>query len=230
MTVRAAASTAVCMLFVSLEGRAQDDVFGLPAETLAQSIPYFAFAARDGNPALILTRSGGTTEFDPRVLVAGRSGWRLFSLPSDVHNTTWAYAGRVIDGGELWGVTEGQAEGKSFLYFSSASRDGRVWRFRGFLPKISPFAVVDSFEMAKNDKGTLVLRLDDDPSPDGPRLGYYVYLTRNGGREWSAPIFSQGKPTPPTDSLMSPDRSFTDTQPPDLSTWRVILRDLQPPG
>jgi hypothetical protein len=230
MTVRAAASAAVCTLFVSLGGSAQDDVFGLPAETLAQSVPCFAFSAQGGNPALILTRSGGATEFDPRVLSAARNGWRLIGLGSDVHNTTWAYAGRVIDGGELWGVTEGQAEGRSFLYFSSGTRDGRLWRFRGFLPKISRFAVVDSFAMSKNDKGTLVLRLDDDPTPDAPRLGYYVYLTKNGGREWTPPIYSQGKPLPPSDPLMPPERTFTDSQPPDLAAWRVILERLQPPG
>jgi hypothetical protein len=230
MTGRAVALATVGLLFFPFEGSAQDEIAGLPAATLAQSIPFFAFAAQGGNPALILTRSGSATEFDPRVLVASRNGWRLILLGNDLHNTTWVYAGRVIDGGELWAVTEGQAEGKSVLYFSSGSRDGRLWRLRGSLPKISRFAVVETFAMNKNDKGTLVLRLDDDPSPDAPRLGYYIYLTRTGGREWSPPIYSQGKPLPPSDPLMVPDRSFNDTQPPDLATWRVILENLQPPG
>jgi hypothetical protein len=230
MTGRAVALAAVGMLFVPLTGSAQDEIAGLPAATLAQSIPFFAFAAQGGNPALILTKSGGATEFDPRVLVASRNGWRLLTLGNDVHNTTWVSAGRVIDGGELWGITAGQVEGRNVLYFLSAGRDGRVWRFRGFLPTVSRFAVVESFAMNKSDKGTLVLRLDDDPSPEAPRLGYYIYLTKNGGREWSAPIYSQGRPLPPSDPLLLPERSFTESQPPDLATWRVILENLQPPG
>lgn len=228
MTGRAAALAAVALLLVSIEGSAQDEIGGLPAATLAQSIPFFAFAAQGGNPALLMTRSGSTTDFDPRVLVAARNGWRLITVGNEVHNTTWVFAGRVLDGGELWGVTEGQAEGRGLLYFLSGSRDGRLWRFRGFLPKISRFAVVDSFAMNKSDKGTLVLRLDDDPSPDAPRLGYYVYLTKNGGREWTSAIYSQGKPQPASDPLLGPNRAFTDTQPPDLATWRVILENLQP--
>ena len=227
MTGRAAALAAVAFSLVSFEGSAQEEIGGLPAATLAQSTPFFAFDAEGGNPALLMTRSGSSTEFDPRVLVGARNGWRLITLGNEVHNTTWVFAGRVLDTGELWGVTEGQSEGRSVLYFLSASRDGRLWRFRGFLPKISSYATLDSFAMNRSDKGTLILRLDDDPSPDAPRLGFYVYLTKNGGREWTSAIYSQGRPQPPSDPLLGPDRAFTDAQPPDLATWRVILENLQ---
>jgi hypothetical protein len=222
----ATALAAVGILLAAERGLAQDD--GLPAETLAQATPFFAFQRQGNGPALIFTRSGSGAEYDPRLFISSRDGWRLVQLPNEVHNTSWVYAGRALEGGDLWGITEGTAEGRTYLYFASSPRDGRSWRLRGYLPKVSRFAVIDSFAMNKSGKGTLVLRLDEDPSPDAPRLGYYVYMTKSGGREWSDPIFSQGKPLPSPDVLAAPDRSFDPSQATDVAAWQRILAEFQP--
>jgi len=224
----AVALVAAGMLFTPWTGMAQDE--GLPAETLAQSTPFFALRYQGNNPSVIFTRSGSGNEFDPRVFLLTRDGWRLIQLPEAFHNTNWVYAGRAADGGELWGITQGaSADGKSYLYLASSGRDGRSWRLRGTLEKVSRNAVVDTLAMNKAGKGTLVLRLDEDSSPDAPRLGYYVYMTKNGGREWSTAMYSQGKPLPPSDRLPPPDRTF-DQQPLDAAGWQAALAEMQPPA
>lgn len=218
---------AVWMLFLPMAGQAQED---LPAETLAQSTPMFAFRSQGTIPALILTRSGSDQNQDPRVFLSTRDGWRLVQLPEELHNTSWVWAGRALDGGEIWGITEGLAGGRAYLYFVSSANGGRAWRLRGYLPKVSRFAVVESVGMSKNGKGTLVLRLDEDPSPDAPRLGHYVYLTKNSGREWSEPMYSAGRPLPPSDVLVPSDQSFAEPAPPAADAWQKILRDYAPPA
>lgn len=216
--------------FMLLPGTATAQDEGLPPETLAQSTPLYALQWQQNSPSLIFVRSGTASEYDPRVFVSTRDGWRLVQLPDSFHNTTWAYAGRAIEGGEVWGITSGVSDGKGYFFLASSTREGRSWRLRGTLEKVSRHAVVDSLAMNKAGKGTLILRLDDDPSPDAPRLGYYVYLTKNGGREWSSPIYSAGKPSPPSDPLMPPDRTFDPTQQPDLAAWQAILAGLRPPA
>lgn len=218
---------AIGMLFLPMTGRAQED---LPAETLAQSTPLFAFRSQGSSPALLLTRSGSAENQDPRVLLSTRDGWRLVQLPEELHNTSWTWAGRALDGGEIWGITEGMADGKAYLYFVSSANGGRAWRLRGYLPKVSRLAVVDTVGMSRSGKGTLVLRLDEDPSADAPRLGHYVYLTKNGGREWSEPMYSSGRPLPPSDVLVPSDQAFTDPAPPAADAWQKILRDYAPPA
>jgi len=76
-STRLAVSLAVAgMMLVSLPGLAQDN--GLPPETLAQSVPIFAFQSQGNRPALVFTRSGNAQEQDPRVFVSARDGiWRL---------------------------------------------------------------------------------------------------------------------------------------------------------
>ncbi|HKV08682.1 MAG TPA: hypothetical protein VJ725_11120 [Thermoanaerobaculia bacterium] len=217
---------ALGMLSVPAPGRAQED---LPAETLAQSTPMFAFRSQGLVPALLLTRSGSAQNQDPRVFLSTRDGWRLIQLPEELHNTSWVWAGRALDGGEIWGITEGMADGRSYLYFVS-STGGRSWRLRGFMPKVSRFAMVETFGMNKSGKGTLILRLDDDPSPDAPRIGHYVYLTKTGGREWAEPMYSAGRPLPPSDVLVPSDQSFSETAPPSAEAWQQILRDYAPPA
>src|SRR6476661_5937181 len=200
---RFAASLAMAgMVLFSLPATAQD-ASGLPAETLAQSVPLFAFQSQGNRPAMVFTRSGTATEQDPRIFVASRDGWRLVQLPEALHNSTWIFAGRAGD--EVWGITEG---GAGTLQFISSTNGGRSWKVNGGLPKISKAAVVELFSMNDEGRGTLILRLDADASPNAPRLGYYVYLSKNGGKAWSDPIYSQGKPTPPPNLLSPPDRTF----------------------
>jgi hypothetical protein len=217
----------VGMLLLPMSGRAQED---LPTETLAQLTPMFAFRSQGSIPALILTRSGTAQQQSPRVLVSTRDGWRLLELPEEIYNTSWVWAGRALEGGEIWGITEGMADGRAYLYLVSSANGGRAWKLRGYLPKVSRSAVVDTVGMSKSGKGTLVLRLDEDPSPDAPRLGHYVYLTKNGGREWSEPMYSSGRPLPPSDVLVPSDQSFTEPAPPAADAWQKILRDYAPPA
>jgi hypothetical protein len=205
---------------------AQEDL----TATLAQAVPHFAFQEQGSDPALVLLRSGGAEQQTPRALVASRGRWRLVELPEELYNTAWAYAGRALDNREIWGVTEGTADGQPYFYFVSSGNGGRAWKLRGHLRKVSRFAVVDSFAMDKGGKGTLVLRLDEDTSPDAPRLGHYVYLTRNGGREWSEPMYSHGKPLPSSDALARPDQTFDAQAVPEPAAWQRILNALSPPG
>jgi hypothetical protein len=225
----AVALVAAGMLFTPWLGTAQEE--GLPAETLAQSTPFYGLRWQGNNPAVIFTRSGSGGEHDPRIFLFTRDGWRLIQLPESFHNTSWVYAGRAADSGELWGITEGaSADGKSYLYLAASERNGRSWRLRGTLEKVSRHAVVDTLAMNKAGKGTLILRLDEDPSPEAPRLGYYVYMTKNGGREWSTPMFSSGKPLSPSDRLPPPDRTFDAQQPLDAAAWQAALVEMQPPA
>jgi hypothetical protein len=212
------------MVLFSLPGIAQDPS-GLPSETLAQSTPIFAFQSQGNRPAMVFTRSGTAQEQDPRVFVASRDGWRLVELPSELHNTAWIFVGRAGD--QVWGITEG---GTGTLQFVSSGNGGRTWKVHGTLPKISKVAVVDLFSMNDEGRGTLILRLDADSSPNAPRLGYYFYISKNGGKSWSGAIYSQGKPTPPPNLLATPDRTF-DNQPPfETASWQRLLADLQPPA
>ncbi len=82
--------------------------------------------------------------------------------------------------------------------------------------------------MNDDGRGTLILRLDDDPSPSAPRLGHYVYMTQNGGRSWSGAIYSQDRPLPPPAMLMPADRAFAGQEPLDSGAWERLLADLQP--
>lgn len=211
----------------SLPAIAQD-IVGLPAETLAQSIPVFAFQNQGNRPALVFVRSGNAQETDPRIFVSARDGsWRLIQLPEELHNSVWILAGRAINGGEIWGITQGST---GVLQLVSSGNDGRSWRLRGGLQKISKAAVLDLFSMNEEGRGTLILRLDADSSPDAPRLGYYLYLSKNGGKAWSEAMYSQGKPTPPPNLLAPPDRTFDAAQPFDTGAWQRLLADLQPAG
>src|SRR5947209_11358358 len=197
------------MVRVSIPGIAQD-VAGLPPETLAQSTPVYAFHNQGNHPALVFTRSGGAQESDPRVFVSSRDGlWRLVQLPDELHNASWVFAGRASTGnGEIWGITQnGQ-----YLQLVTSNNDGRNWKVRGGLQKISKAAVLDLFSMNDEGRGTLILRLDADPAPNAPRLGYYLYISKNGGKSWSEAIYSQGKPIPPPSLLASPDRTFEDAK------------------
>jgi hypothetical protein len=214
------------MALIPSAGTAQDES-GLPPETLAQSTPLFAFQNQGNRPALVFTRSGNAQENDPRVFISSRDGWRLVQLPEDTHNSTWVFAGRSVGGNGVWGITQGA--GATLLFVSSVN-DGRNWRLRGSLQKVSPAAVVELFSMNDEGKGSLILRLDNDARPDAPRLGYYLYLTKNGGRTWSEAIYSQGKPLPPSNLLMPPDRAFDGQQIVDVAGWQRLLADLQPPA
>ncbi len=225
-STRLAVALAVAgMMLVSLPGIAQDN--GLPPETLAQSVPIFAFQSQGNRPALVFTRSGNAQEQDPRVFVSARDGaWRLIQLPDELHNTAWVWVGRAISSDEVWGITMSST---GVLQLVSSGNSGRAWKVRGSLQKISKAAVLDSFSMNDDGHGSLILRLDEDPSPNAPRLGYYFYITKNGGKTWSDAIYSQGKPTPPPALLAAPDRTF-DNQPFETASWQKLLADLQPVG
>jgi hypothetical protein len=201
---------------------------GLPPETLAQSTPIFAFQSQGNKPALVFTQSGSAQEYDPRVFLFTGDGWRLVQLPDALHNSKWVYSGREVSGTGVWGIA--QNGDRSVLSFVFSSNAGRNWRTRGFLQKISPNAVIELFTVNEDDKASLVLRLDEDPSPNAPRLGYYLYITKNGGKTWSEAIYSQGKPLPPPDLLAHPDRTFDGKQALDNAGWQRLLADLQPAG
>jgi len=214
------------LVFSALSGSAQD-ASGLPPETLAQSIPLFSFQARGAHPGLVFTRSGNAEQTDPRVFVSSRDGWRLVQLGEELHNTVWIFAGRAAGGSDVWGITEG---GAGVLQLVTSNNDARGWKVRGSLQKISKAAVLDQFSMNDEGRGTLILRLDADASPNAPRLGYYVYMSKNGGKTWSEALYSQGKPTPPPSLLSPPDKSFEGQPLPDAAAWQKLLTGLQPPA
>lgn len=228
-STRLVLSLAVAGMVLEVMAATAQGESGLPPETLMQSTPLFAFQGQDDRWALVFIRSGSLQEHDPRIFVASRNGWRLVQLPDELHNTSWVFAGRAMRGTELWGITQGNVGGPgATLQFVSSANGGRFWRLRSTLQKISRYAVVDLFSLNEDGKGTLILRLDDDPSPSAPRLGYYVYLTQNGGRSWSEAMYSQSKPLPPPAMLMPADRAFAGQEPLDPGAWERLLADLQP--
>jgi hypothetical protein len=230
-STRSVFSLAVAGMVIAAGAAIAQGASGLAAETLAQSTPLFAFQNDGNRGAIVFQRSGSAQEHDPRLFVAARDGWRLVQLPDELHNTSWVFAGRSATRyDEIWGITQGSAEeqpGRTLLFVSSAN-GGRSWRLRGALQKISRYAVVDMFSVNEDGKGTLVLRLDDDPEPEAPRLGYYLYLTKNGGRNWSEAIYSQSRPQPPTATLLPAGRTFDGQKPLDPDAWERLFVDLQP--
>jgi hypothetical protein len=177
----------------------------------------------------VFTHSGTAAEHDPRILISSRDGWRLIQLPENFHNLNWVYAGRGVTSQEVWaGAQAGGEVPAPVLELLSSANGGRAWRYRGGLQKVSRYAVVDYLAINPSGKGTLVLRLDADPSPNAPRLGYYLYMTKNG-RDWSQPFFSQSKPSPASDVLAPPARSFeANQQPLTPDAWQRLFADLLP--
>jgi hypothetical protein len=230
-STRLAVALAVAgMVFLPGAGKAQQEG-DLPPETLAQSIPRFAFQFQGASPALVLTHSGTAAEHEPRILVWSRDGWRMIQLAENFHNLNWVYAGRGVTSTEVWAAAQagGELPGSNLELVSSAN-GGRTWRYRGSLQKVSRYAVVDYLAMNPSGKGTLVLRLDDDPSPGAPRLGYYLYMTKNG-RDWSQPYFSANKPSPPSDVMAPPARTFEANQQPLANdAWQQLFTTLMPGG
>lgn len=208
------------------------DTSGLPPETLGQSTPIFGFLGEASHPGLVFVHSGSATDHEPRVFASSRDGWRLVQLPDGFHNLNWAYTGRNVRNYEIWAVLQagGEAGPGLNLLFASGSSDGRSWRYRGSLQKISRYAVVEMLGMNDGGKGTIVLRLDDDPTPESPRLGYYSYMTKDGGRSWGQPLYSSSRPSSPTDMLAPAEKSYDPKLAPDVAAWRQLLGSMQPPG
>jgi hypothetical protein len=216
------------LAFLSGAGKAQQEG-DLPPETLTQASPRFAFAVQEGSPALIFIHTGTAAEHDPRILISSRDGWRLVQMPENFHNQAWVYAGRGVTSQEVWAASQigGEIPPPNLELFSSAN-GGRIWHYRGSLQKISRYAVIDYLAINSGGKGTLVLRLDADPSENAPRLGYYVYTTKNG-RDWSQPYFSQNKPAPSSDVLAPPARTFEANQAPlTPDAWQRLFAALVP--
>ncbi len=201
-------------------------VEGLPTATLETATPLFALRRQGRLPALVFSRSGAAEDHDPRVLVSGRDSWRPVQLSERLHNTTWIFVGRAIEGEDVWAVAEGDVGGRGpYLELVTSGNGGRTWAHQATFVKISRHAVLDAFGIHPDGRGSLILRLDEDPSPGAPRLGYYLYLTRNGGKTWSEPIYSYGRPPVPS-SLAAPDDKLSYTEPPGLDAWRRILSIL----
>src|SRR3954453_14571061 len=205
----AVALAVVGMMLIALPGVAQDN--GLPPETLAQSVPIFAFQTQGNRQALVFTGSGSAQEQEPRVFVSGRDGtWRLIQLPDELHNTVWIWVGRATSGDDVWGITMG---GTGVLQFVSSGNSGRNWKLRGSLPKVSKAAVLDSFSMNDEGHGSLILRLDEDSSPNAPRLGYSPVNPKNRRKAPANAMFLAGKPPPSPPLLGGPDRPLDNQQP-----------------
>lgn len=201
----------------------------LPPETLAQSSPRFALTVQGNSPALVFTHSGTPAQHDPRILMSSRDGWRLIQMPENFHNQNWVYAGRGVTSQEVWAASQIGGEAPALnLEFLSSANGGRSWRYRGSLQKISRYAVIDYLAMNPSGKGTLVLRLDADPNESAPRLGYYVYTTKNG-RDWTPPYFSQNKPAPSSDVLAPPAKTYEANQIPlTPDAWQRLFAELLP--
>ena len=164
---------------------------------------------------------------DPRVFVSSRDGWRLVQLAGRAaqHGLGLRRPARATRSG---GSPRGA---RGVLQLVSSGNDGRTWKVRGILQKISKAAVVDLFSMNDEGRGTLILRLDADASPNAPRLGYYVYISKNGGKSWSEAHLLAGQAHPaaqppgaPRPHLRGPRSRL------DAAAWQRLLADLQPAG
>lgn len=224
---RLAAALAVPALLLALPLAALQEG-GSASQVWSQSIPLFVFRAQGRNPAVVLLRQGDRLEGVPRVYYSSRDGWSVADFAEGLRKATWVAAGRGQSGAELWAVA--QEEDSGYLVVMGSSNAGRAWRQRGSLRKISKLASVEYLGMNKDGRGSLILNLEDDPSPDAPRLGYYLYLTENGGKSWSDPIYSQSRPSAPVSDLSSPDQTFPQDATPDPGLWQRLLASLQSGG
>lgn len=201
---------------------------GSVSQVWSQSIPLFIFRAQGRNPALILLRQGDQPEGVPRVYYSSRDGWSVADFAEGLRRATWVAAGRGPSGADVWAVA--QEEDSGYLVLLASNNSGRGWRQRGSLRKISKLANVEYMGMNKEGRGSLILNLEDDPNPDAPRLGYYLYLTENGGRSWSDPIYSQSRPSAPVSDLAAPDETYPQDAVPDAALWQRLLASLQSSG
>jgi len=199
---------------------------GPSSQALAQSVPLFTFRAQGRNPALILLRQGEAKDGVPRAYYSSREGWLVAEFAEGLRKATWVAASRAANGTDVWAVA--QEEDSGYLVFVTSNNGGRSWRQRGTLRKISKQATLQFFGMNRGNKGSVILELADDPSPEAPRLGHYLYLTDNGGKVWGSPIFSQSRPSPPISELMAPDETFPQDAIPDAAAWKRLLTGLLP--
>jgi hypothetical protein len=226
--IAALAATLTVSLLAGAAG-AQDSglVEGVPSPTLAQALPLFGWSQQGRTPGLLFARFGTPERPAAGVMISARDGWRLVQVPEQIYGTVWVWVGR--SGGEqIWGISQGPGPQPPTLEFAASSNGGRGWNHRSSLRKISPYAVVEAFGMDAEGHGSVVLRLDQDPSPNAPRLGFYMYLTKNGAKSWSDPIYSFERPPLSGDMPSAPDRSFAYEEPPGLDAWRGILTSLAP--
>jgi hypothetical protein len=215
----------IALPLVPLPSRARQEG-SLSSQTLAQSVPLFTFRPQGRNPALILLRQGEAKDGVPRVYYSSREGWLVAEFSEGLRKASWVAAGRAANGLDVWAVA--QEEDSGYLVFVNSNNGGRSWRQRGPLRKISKRANLVFFGMNRDNKGSAILELADDPAPDAPRLGHYLYLTDNGGKTWSSPIFSQSRPSGPINELQSPDETFRQDGTPDTALWQRLLSSLAP--
>lgn len=219
----AALSIALLLLAATAALARQD---AAPTQGLGQSVPQFTFRAQGRNPALILLRQGERQEGVPRAYYAGRDGWQVAEFSEGLRKASWVAAGRAS--ADVWAVAEEADSG--YLVILSSNNGGRSWRQRGAVRKISKFGSLAYFGMNRDGKGSIILELENDPSPDAPRLGNYLYITENSGKSWAEPIFSQSRPSGPISDLSSPDETFPQDATPDPATWQRLLTTLRPAG
>lgn len=230
MVPRVRLATSVLMGLLLAGGAAAQDglVEGLPAAALAQALPQFGWSLQGRAPAIVFARLGSER---PRagILISTRDGWRLVAVPDEVYYAHWIYVGRSPKGEQIWAIGEtGSGERAPDLAFAVSANAGRAWSFRSTLRKVSPYALLEAFGMNDDGRGSIVLRLDEDPSANAPRLGFYQYLTGNGGKTWSEPIYSFERPPLAGAMPAAPDKSYSYDAPPGADAWRGILSSLAP--
>lgn len=230
--VRWATSVTAALMGLLLAGGAvaQDGLIeGLPAAALAQALPLFGWSQQGRTPAVVFARLGATERPRAGILISTRDGWRLAAVPDEVYYAKWIYVGRSANGEQIWAIGEtGSGEHAPDLGIAVSTNAGRAWGFRSTLHKVSPYAVLEAVGMDQDGHGSIVLRLDEDPSANAPRLGFYQYLTQNGGKTWLEPIYSFERP-PLTGAMpAAPDKTFSYDAPPGADAWRGILSSLAP--
>jgi hypothetical protein len=204
-------------------------VEGLPAAALAQALPLFGWSQQGRNPAIVFARLGASERPRAGILISTRDGWRLAAVPDEVYYAKWIYVGRSANGEQIWGIGEmGDGERAPDLGIAMSANGGRAWSFRSTLHKVSPYAVLEAVGMDQDGRGAVVLRLDEDPGANAPRLGFYQYLTQNGGKSWSEPIYSFERPPLSGSMPAAPDKTYSYDAPPSADAWRGILSSLTP--
>jgi hypothetical protein len=201
---------------------------GPASQVWSQSIPLFVFHAQGRSPALVLLRQGERQEGVPRVYYSSRDGWSVAEFSEGLRKATWVAAGRSPSGTDVWAVA--QEEDSGYLVILGSNNSGRSWRQRGSLRKISKLANVVYLGMNRDGRGSLILNLEDDPNPEAPRLGHYLYLTENGGKSWTDPIYSEARPSPPVSDLEAPAETYPQDAAPDAALWQRLLASLQTGG
>jgi hypothetical protein len=139
---------------------------------------------------IYLSWCASATEAHLAILQRAQGSWRVRYFCDD---SVWGKGWEAVrnlpgDSNELLAVVDHVVEGPGAeLILLYSSDGGEHWELRGCLKKPHYFALLETFEVSSKNDASIVMFLDDSPTPELP-AGFYQSQTNDGGRTWSDPV------------------------------------------